>query len=928
MDTGSKRFNFTAVRKFIALILCFVSVAVIVNQTISSLARAEEEDLGRNSVRDALSYNSAEEEIWETNSFKASFGGYIDALSSAVGKYGDGSEEAYKTKTEYINSYNKYVKKEAKKNLVRYLQAKNVCYEYLVAEYDGVVKTVDQVGTLDLSDETKYNYYDEVLEDDSLDYDYVAHGNFDRDSLTIYTEIKEAAEKLGADGVVKLDYKCVIISSDIYTDEDVTYKVYEPGYYAFKVDTENFYEWLTKEGVLIENDVINYEIFKSDHANALKEIEKYYDTGRYYIKDSKGRVYTNMASLSADSSKAEIAVAFEKLGFYCYQSDNLEMCLPDGRGYTWHILSDQSNEENYYSVNIETSDVNHTSQSLDVSESVTSDAANTVYDTTIYETTVIDDSTSVVTVKKGTNKSTIPYYDNTPFVSSGDIICYIGVDMTAEPASDDNAFVAAEVNIEEARAIIKGFAITFIILALQFIICFIWLIYKSGRRKYGDEKVYLFKADKIFSEIRIAFDVAAATFLGACIYELLGNYEFTSLYRALLIAACTCFTAIVLDFTLFIARHIKNKTFLSNFFVVWIVKKSAGKIKKIADNLKEKLYYVSDVRKPVFIKTGIVVALNVIIGFIALMCSAAEAEITLIFVASLFLFDLFVIYRGLVFVGGVHKLFKVIGELRKGNLEEEIKKEALPSYLVPHAENLQSLGEGLKVAVEEAVRQEQTKTELITNVSHDLKTPLTSIINYVDLLKKCDITDETALSYLQVLSEKSDRLKYLISDLVEASKASTGALPVNLVDMSLQELLKQLIGEFEEDFEKRGLKIIFDTDVNDVLVKADCKHLYRVMENLFVNVKKYALKNSRVYVSIGAEGNKGIVTVKNISAEPLNIAASELKNRFVRGDQSRTTEGNGLGLSIAENLCTLQGGNLVLEINGDLFVAKVEMNRA
>ena len=264
--------------------------------------------------------------------------------------------------------------------------------------------------------------------------------------------------------------------------------------------------------------------------------------------------------------------------------------------------------------------------------------------------------------------------------------------------------------------------------------------------------------------------------------------------------------------------------------------------------------------------------------------------------------------------------------MHEGNTDVHIDKNALPDYLYVPAENLQCLSEGIKAAVDEAVRQEKTKTELITNVSHDLKTPLTSIINYVDLMKKCDITDETALSYLQVLSEKSDRLKVLIEDLVEASKASAGALSVDFVCVSCKELVNQLIGEFEDSFEAKNLTVMVNL-AEEVNIKADSKHIYRVLENLFVNVRKYALENTRVYIAVTERGNKGIINIKNISAAPLNISADELKERFVRGEQSRTTEGNGLGLSIAENLCTLQNGSLGIEINGDLFSFTVEMEK-
>lgn len=233
--------------------------------------------------------------------------------------------------------------------------------------------------------------------------------------------------------------------------------------------------------------------------------------------------------------------------------------------------------------------------------------------------------------------------------------------------------------------------------------------------------------------------------------------------------------------------------------------------------------------------------------------------------------------------------------------------------------------DGIKNAVDKAMQNEKMKTELITNVSHDLKTPLTSIINYVDLLQKCDIEDETAQSYLAVLSEKSDRLKHLIEDLVEASKASSGAVNVNTVSVSVTEFINQLTGEHAEGLSEKNLNVIVTLPDEDIIVKADSNLLYRVLENLVVNVKKYAMEHTRVYISAQRSENTAKIIIKNISAAPLNMTPEELKSRFVRGDESRSTSGNGLGLSIAENLCNLMKGKLDLSIDGDLFTATVEM---
>lgn len=258
--------------------------------------------------------------------------------------------------------------------------------------------------------------------------------------------------------------------------------------------------------------------------------------------------------------------------------------------------------------------------------------------------------------------------------------------------------------------------------------------------------------------------------------------------------------------------------------------------------------------------------------------------------------------------------------------QTDYKGKPIPRWLPAlkkHEENLQSIRSGIQKAVDEQTRAERMKTELITNVSHDIKTPLTSIVNYVDLLEKEDIQPEKAKEYVDVLHRQSARLKKLTEDLVEASKASSGCLPVHLARTDVNVLLSQLAGDYLEKLEAAQLEPVFHPAPSQPKIQADGQLLSRVLGNLFSNICKYAMPGTRVYFESSA--NAGIVTItfKNISKYELNIPAEELMARFVRGDRSRHTEGSGLGLSIAQSLTELQGGSFRLEIDGDLFKAIV-----
>ena len=262
--------------------------------------------------------------------------------------------------------------------------------------------------------------------------------------------------------------------------------------------------------------------------------------------------------------------------------------------------------------------------------------------------------------------------------------------------------------------------------------------------------------------------------------------------------------------------------------------------------------------------------------------------------------------------------------LASGDLEAQLDTEKMYFDVKRHAEDLNAIGVGMNKAVEQRLKSERLKTELITNVSHDIKTPLTSIVNYVDLLKKEDLPPAAA-EYVSVLDRQSHRLKKLTEDLVEASKASTGNIAVQLEPIVVNEIIHQAIGDYDEKLAAGKLEVIVNTYEGNLMALADGRLLWRVLDNLLSNVCKYALAGTRVYIDLGARDGRVYLSMKNISRDPLNVSASELMERFVRGDASRHTEGSGLGLNIARSLMDLMGGGFELYVDGDLFKAELTL---
>lgn len=539
--------------------------------------------------------------------------------------------------------------------------------------------------------------------------------------------------------------------------------------------------------------------------------------------------------------------------------------------------------------------------------------------------------------------------NNEFFFLSGKYIIYVSTDsfftdknLVSSTVGSQEPFEDVLAESKKAQNEVRATLFRIVLFFVLFIVLTVYLVIVAGR-KPDDDEVHMAPADGIFTLLRMCIDFGAIAGIvtGAvfCYSDAAENIislrdavtyysqpvTFWHYFIVVLCSVSAC--AFLLDWILYLARHIKNRSFFKNSMLGRIIVSIKRKVKSRPK--KEKIY--KDVLGDVLKKITLFVLLpNIVIG---LPCLVSVIEYSLrvgimFFGMLLVIYDICALGYAVYYAYNVRKLFNALGEIRNGNYNVKIDMTRMPGSIRKAATDIMHLGEGLSIAVDNAVKEEKMKAELITNVSHDLKTPLTSIINYTDLLSSCEITDETVQSYIAVLKEKSERLKKLIEDLVEASKASSGAINVELIKMSLNELALQIEGEYEDEFETKGLELIVEEGSEELFVLADGKLSHRVLDNLMSNVKKYAMPQTRVYMTLQKEPYGASVTIKNISEGRLNISPEELKARFVRGDSSRTSEGNGLGLSIADNLCALQGGTLDIEIIGDLFSAKVTFKDA
>ncbi len=486
--------------------------------------------------------------------------------------------------------------------------------------------------------------------------------------------------------------------------------------------------------------------------------------------------------------------------------------------------------------------------------------------------------------------------------------------------------------------LVKLAIIDVILLAASFVIAFYY--FKIVGKKDDDSPAKLIFIDYI--PLLLQLGIVGGSGFGLVMLMIAVNETIYDTSILVAIFAGICFVCWVLLFELCcsIARYSKSgKKFYKHLLLYWLgfalfhifkfIIKLIVKFFKAWHKFNKKLFgtFKLYAYKPkTFVRNIILLSLAFFAGNIGLMII-----IVLFFASDIPVFGFIFIVGDLVAntfaLRAVCKYFKALDEIiyaSSQHIDVPMAIDTFPQSLKILADSMKYTNAELQNAITKAVKDERLRAELITNVSHDLKTPLTSIITYVDLLKNCDIADPKAQEYIHVLDDKGAKLKRLIDDLIEASKVTSGNISVNLAPMNLSELCLQSTVDVQQDFDKNNLNLVVKQGEKPVTVTADGAKTFRVIENLLSNARKYSARGSRVYVSVYEQGGKGIFEIKNISAQPLDITPDELTERFVRGDKSRTAEGNGLGLSIAKELCKVQNGELELSIDGDLFKAKVE----
>ena len=480
------------------------------------------------------------------------------------------------------------------------------------------------------------------------------------------------------------------------------------------------------------------------------------------------------------------------------------------------------------------------------------------------------------------------------------------------------------------------------IFAVLSLICFVVCCKISGKQK--DSSIKLAKTDKIPFIIYLAFTVALVGAVGFgigvmayidCIepdeihqqFEALQWLLTPAFIRNVIGLGFALISLFLLSFTLYIVRNVKAGTLGNRFITVFLTRKIKSGVRKIKEKAKlkaaEKELNPEQIKRRIKTQTILFFVGYVVINVILYLF--AFGYLFPVSVIGLIIFNGLALVYALLYVSDVVRLARIAEEIRNGNYKTTINIKNYVKPLRLFASDLSACRDGIENAINEAIKGEHLKTELITNVSHDLKTPLTSIINYVSLLKMDNATEEDKAKYIDILDEKSKKLKRLIEDLTEASKANSGNIKMNVAQVNLNEMALQAVGENSDVLENAGLDVILTERDKEIIVAADSQRTFRIIDNLFSNAKKYSLSGTRVYVDVYKDNSFGIFEIKNISRDKLNIDPDELTERFVRGDNSRTTDGSGLGLSIARSFAELQNGVFNIEIDGDMFKAVVKL---
>lgn len=486
---------------------------------------------------------------------------------------------------------------------------------------------------------------------------------------------------------------------------------------------------------------------------------------------------------------------------------------------------------------------------------------------------------------------------------------YVPADQLSSMYNQEGWFINLYYDFAD-RNLFQGFGISVFVLVLSFG----FLVYAAGHRR-NVEGIVLTPIDRIpieiFSALVGAFEFGFL-FFGLLLIKTTGLYK--SSYDC--IGMCGLFgiimTVVAVVYVLSLCVRVKAGKWWRNSICYWIY----SRIRDFVINIFRNIHMLWKL----FVVIGIVFVFEV--WFFATAVNYFDSWFLVWLIEKLLICSVL-----LVLVMQMYELQKASQCMAEGNLSYKVNTDKMFWECKKHGENLNQISAGMSKAVNERMKSERLKTELITNVSHDIKTPLTSIINYVDLLSKEELHNEKAAEYLDVLDRQSSKLKKLIEDLVEASKASSGNLAVDKQQLEAGVFLTQTVGEFEEKLSLAGLELVVSKPEEPVYIMADGRHVWRVIDNLMNNICKYAQPGSRVYVNLETDDKRIHILFRNISKYPLNISGEELMERFVRGDRSRNTEGHGLGLSIAQSLMRLVDGDMEIVVDGDLFKVVLVFDR-
>ena len=654
--------------------------------------------------------------------------------------------------------------------------------------------------------------------------------------------------------------------------------------------------------VLILAFSIFHMLFLHEYGNESKEYTKTENFSTAYFRFVLNQV-TRAQNVSSEESNNYLELEDENGNLYYYDSSNYSYDYFQGiENYIKYIIVDKQTNIMYTNI-----------RSTNYSEEI----ANMKNNSTYWEYVDSNIDTSIEYINKDNIKYNYTYYYSNREVNvidaNGDLEKRDLDDFNIYTYYDETAANEA-IDLQGGREIwnflIENKTLPIYacgISAILLIAIVFYLIFAIGH-KDGKEEITLNSLDKMSYElITIICGGMSITFLTLAIAALsMLNYitilfAFIGYIIAYMISSIWLVTSI---------KRIKAKEFLRSFTTYKIIRWFYHKFKNLSATFRNK---TKESQK----------AFWYYVAFVVISLILAALSFTGLGLLLLIAFWIYVYFRIRKYVNEQAKIEEALKNIYEGKTDIYVDESQLEGILRRMAIYINDIAGGFSNAIQESLKSERLKTELITNVSHDIKTPLTSIINYVDLIKKEDIQNEKIKEYVDILDKKSQRLKKLTEDLVEASKASSGNIKLNLEEIRVKELINQTIGEFKDKFESKNLIIETNMPKEDIKITADNRYMYRIIENLFSNITKYAQDRTRVYIDVKKKNKNIEISIKNISKDRLNISADELMQRFVRGDKSRFTEGSGLGLSIAKSLTELQKGTFDITIDGDLF--KVEM---